>query len=212
MPMQAEPAPKFPSPADIMQAEDNGENAVQTIATAPVRAENAAGIPHPHGGNYGFSDDSYRTDEVPYPYEQIPRAQPDSTLEPLYTDNAPDLTTSSGFLQAEVSTANRAFPIQDASVIVTRKNGDKSELIALLTTDENGRTEIIELPAPNIACSESPEQTQKPFSDYQLAVYARGFYTIPLLNVPIFPTVKSIQPVSMIPLVQFAPSGSTLPQ
>lgn len=231
-PMQPKPemtdksAPKFPSPSDIMQTEDNGEKAVPTIAAAPMRAENAAGIPHPHGGNYGFSDDSARSDEIPYPYEQapqdnpnapypyeqIPRAQPESTLEPLYTDNAPELNTSSGFLQAEVSTANRAFPIKDASVIVTRKNGDKSELIALLTTDENGRTETIELPAPNKAYSESPDRTEKPFSDYQLAVYARGFYTIPLLNVPIFPTVKSIQPVSMIPLVQFAPSGSTLPQ
>lgn len=205
-------APKFPSPSDIMQAEDNADDAVPTIAAAPMRAENAAGIPRPHGGNYGFSDDSARSDEIPYPYEQIPRAQPESTLEPLYTDSAPELNTSSGFLQAEVSTANRAFPIKDASVIVTRKNGDKSELIALLTTDENGRTETIELPAPNKAYSESPNQTEKPFSDYQLAVYARGFYTIPLLNVPIFPTVKSIQPVSMIPLVQFAPSGSTLPQ
>lgn len=224
--MTEKSAPKFPSPSDIMRSENNEDKAVQTIAASPMRAENAAGIPHPHGGNYGFSDDSARSDEIPYPYaqtppespnmpypyEQIPRAQPESTLEPLYTDNAPELNTSSGFLQAEVSTANRAFPIKDASIIVTRKNGDKSELIALLTTDENGRTETIELPAPNIAYSESPDQTQKPFSDYQLAVYARGFYTIPLLNVPIFPTVKSIQPVSMIPLVQFAPGGSTLPQ
>lgn len=214
-----EPAQKFPSPSDIMRSEGSSGEAVQTIAAVPVRAENAAGIPHPHGGNYGFSPESSRTDQVPYPneqmpypYEQIPHAQPDSTLEPLYTDNAPELNTSSGFLQAEVSTANRALPIKDASVIVTRKDGDKSELIALLTTDENGLTETIELPAPNIAYSESPDQTQKPFSNYQLAVYARGFYTIPQLNVPVFPTVKSIQPVSMIPLVQFAPSGSTLPQ
>lgn len=226
MPKKPEPAPKFPSPSDIMRAEENSGEAVQTVAAVPVRAENAAGIPHPHGGNYGFSPESSRSDEVPYqmpfakpestetpyPYEQIPPAQPESTLEPLYTDNAAELNTSSGFLQAEVSTANRALPIKDASVIVTRKDGDKSELIALLTTDENGLTETIELPAPNIAYSESPDQTQKPFSDYQLAVYARGFYTVPQLNVPIFPTVKSIQPVSMIPLVQFAPSGSTLPQ
>ncbi|MGN0587260.1 MAG: hypothetical protein ACI4JF_08240, partial [Oscillospiraceae bacterium] len=46
-----EPAPKFPSPSDIMRAEESGGEAVQTIAAAPMRAENAAGIPHPHGGN-----------------------------------------------------------------------------------------------------------------------------------------------------------------
>lgn len=210
MTKKPQPTAKFPSPSDIMRAEEGRGEAVQTIAAAPVRAENAAGVPHPHGGNYGFSPEASRSDTL-YPYEQIPPAQPESTLEPLYTGDAAELNTSSGFLQAEVSAANRALPIKDASVIVSRRDGDKNELIALLTTDENGLTETIELPAPDIAYSESPDRTEKPFSDYQLAVYAQGFYTVPQLNVPVFPTVKSIQPVSMIPLVRFAPSGSALP-
>ncbi len=210
------PISQKPTPAQEHQAE---ENQSQTVISEPskfpsaeeiIMSEKAEQDAENHmRENYDFTPSEEK--EI-VPYGEIPTPQPDSVLETLYKgNNSPQPPmTDVGYFQAEVSTANKAYPIANAFVIITRQNGGKNELVRMLITDENGMTETIALPAPSISYSETPGNSEKPFADYQVSVYAKGFYTIPEITVPVFSTVKSIQPISMIPLASFEQRGSTL--
>ena len=95
-------------------------------------------------------------------------------------------------------------------IITERSNGDES-LIGMVVTDENGTTPIVPLPAPPQSLSEAPDPAERPYSEYNISVYKKGFYSIPRLTVPIFDTIKSIQPVSVIPLAEFELNGAEIP-
>jgi hypothetical protein len=179
---KANHAGKFPSPDDIVAAE----------------SENSA-TEH-NQGNYDFT----------------PPANTDEELQPLYTgeegSSVPDSElTGTGYLTAEVTTGEGAVPVPGAAVIISRREGELTHLIRMLIADESGSTETVSLPAPDIRYSESPETTEKPFANYSIAVYAEGFYTVPEIVVPVFSTVKSIQPVSLIPLSKYDTEGSVAP-
>ena len=81
----------------------------------------------------------------------------------------------------------------------------------MVITDENGTTPIVPLSAPPQSLSESPDPLEKPYSEYNISVYKKGFYSIPKLTVPIFDTIKSIQPVSVIPLAESELNGAEIP-
>lgn len=178
---------KFPSPDEIMKAEN------KAVHTAAYTDEGK--------GNYSVAENSGVIEDTP--------------LEPLY--NGPQNEQSledmkgSGYIKAEITTAGGAVPIEGASVIITKREGDRTLLIRMLTTDASGSTELVALPAPDIVYSETPDPESKPFSEYIMSIYAEGFYAVPEIIVPVFTTVKSIQPVSLVPLAQFEMQGSTTP-
>lgn len=203
---------KFESPDAILARELGTDDAVPAMADIsdmpqPDLNENSSGrLPENtpddehEQGNYDFSPD-----------ENSPA---DEDFQVLYDEGEPQPAapmTSKGYLEVEVTAANSAIPIPKATVIVTQQRGDENLLIKMLTTNMNGNTETIELPAPDIAYSESPDPDAKPFAEYRISVAARGFYTVPEITVPIFATVKSIQPVTMIPLAQYQAEGSISP-
>ena len=53
-----------------------------------------------------------------------------------------------GYILVQVSTADRAIPIADANVIISRPFEGGEELIRVLKTDRSGKTEIVAVPAP----------------------------------------------------------------
>lgn len=108
-----------------------------------------------------------------------------------------------GFLQFDVFTAGGAYPVQNALVTVTKKLPSGSGLVRILFTDRNGRTPTITLPAPSRALSQTPGSTVRPFSEYNVTVRAKGFYTIKDINIPIFAGVKTVQPIDLIPLPEY---------
>ena len=73
----------------------------------------------------------------------------------------------------------------------------------MLVTDASGITETAALPAPDIVYSETPDPESKPFAEYILSVFADGYYAVPEIILPVFTTVKSIQPISLVPLAEF---------
>lgn len=108
-----------------------------------------------------------------------------------------------GFLQFDVFTAGGAYPVSNALVTVTKKLPSGSGLVRILFTDRNGRTPTIALPAPSRSLSQTPESTVRPFSEYNVTVRAKGFYTIKDINIPIFAGVKTVQPIDLIPLPEY---------
>ncbi|MBQ8826619.1 MAG: hypothetical protein IJ007_05965 [Oscillospiraceae bacterium] len=174
------PKPKFPSPDEILAAEQN--NAVAVIASV-----------NEGKGNYGSAQGEPLQDENP--------------LEPLYSNTGRDQPfeemKGKGYIKAEITTANGAIPVENASVLITRRENGRTLLVKMLLTDSSGTTETAELPAPDIVYSETPEPDGKPFAEYILSVFADGFYAVPEIILPVFTTVKSIQPISLVPLAKF---------
>ncbi len=107
-----------------------------------------------------------------------------------------------GYLIVNVSTARGAIPLEGASVEVTYDEPDNTSILTVMTTNSNGKTEKIELPAPSRELSEAPGNN-KPYSTYTIKIDKEGYYTVTNSRVPIFAGVTSIQPVEMLPLAEY---------
>ena len=211
---------KFPSAEEIMQAETEVQSiaTIATITTDP-RFESAEDLPH-NQGNYNYDAPEPLEDLEDYIEDIIPDIDypdRDTDFEKLFDDddddddsNAPDMK-GTGYLQVEVTTGDGAVPVPKAAVIVTQEIGGQSYLVTMKLTDRSGATDVIPLPAPLAEFSEAPDPSERPFSEYNVTVYKKGFYTVPEVTVPIFDTVKSIQPVPLIPLAENELQGTQRP-
>lgn len=205
---QEKSSSKFPSPEDIMREEfeasmenrfgnevmsgNNGSDEVRSEPSAgelrpemTSPRENPTSEPENFQGNYNSEEFSNLSDP----------------LEPRYsgeTDEVPD-QSGTGYIKAEVTTGGGAVPIENAVVLITKKENGKTYLLKMLISDESGSTETVALPAPNVSFSETPDPTEKPFADYYISAYADGFYAENDMEVPVFSGVKSIQPIALIP-------------
>lgn len=200
---------KFPTAEEILRSE------TAAAETSPKPSDNhnqgnynAAGQPTSQTDNTGTSAGDERINES-YPDENTDFSSVD-TGENFTGENPPDMS-GQGYLQIEVTTASGAIPVRDATVIITEQTDGLDSLIGMVITDENGTTPIVPLAAPPQSFSESPDPAERPYSEYNISVYKKGFYSIPKLTVPVFDTIKSIQPVSVIPLAEFERNGSEVP-
>ena len=193
--------PKFPSPEDIMREEFgepmenrfgnevvSGNNDSDEMRNEPAAEEirpEMTSEPENFQGNYNSEEFSDLSDP----------------LEPRYSGGEDETSDGSGvgYIKAEVTTGSGAVPIENAVVLITKKENGKTYLLKMLISDESGSTETVALSAPNVSFSETPDPTEKPFADYYISAYADGFYAENDMEVPVFSGVKSIQPIALIP-------------
>lgn len=108
-----------------------------------------------------------------------------------------------GYLRVQAVTADGAFPVEGAAVIVTDSDGGT---VASLRTDRSGLTETIPLFAPSASLSQAPENGGTlPYSTYTVEISKDGFYPVEDYSVPVFDGITSIQRANMIPLTEFSP-------
>jgi len=105
--------------------------------------------------------------------------------------------TAAGRLQINVTSSAGFFPIQNA-VITISDSANPENILEQLTTDESGQTSPIELPAPEFAYSQQPQQP-KPYTDYTIEIQASGYEPVRIVGSEILPDELSIQAVSMRP-------------
>lgn len=109
---------------------------------------------------------------------------------------------SRGTLRVQVFAADRSFPVSGAEVTVEVPFLTGSRELFSGRTDRDGIIDGISLPAPDKNLSLDEDNTKEPFALYNVRVshpdYAVGEYS----NVPVFDSVKSIQPVALVPLTQ----------
>lgn len=96
--------------------------------------------------------------------------------------------------------ADMLIPIRDVRVTVTENNGNGEEILAFRLTDENGKTEIIEINTPDMELSLDQNNTLKPFTSVNIKVEKEGFIIFVIKNVQIFANRLSEQSIEMIPL------------
>lgn len=109
---------------------------------------------------------------------------------------------SQGTLRVQVFAAGRSFPVSGADVTVEVPFLTGSKELFKGKTDRDGIADGIALPAPSKNLSLDETNTKEPFALYNVRIshpdYAMGEYS----NVPVFDSVKSIQPVELVPLTQ----------
>ncbi len=128
--------------------------------------------------------------------EPPPRPEP---LPPPMPDSVPENFTSEGKLQVVAASGTSARPVPDAVVTISRKDGSRSHLVRLLTTDDSGKTPVVTLPAPSAALSQEPGNAQ-PYALYDIAIFANGYFREVAEDAPVFAGITSRQVFQMIPL------------
>ena len=104
-----------------------------------------------------------------------------------------------GYIQVRVSALRESVPIVGAKISITKPLGEDASVLWSDITDESGKSGIVELPAPDKALSESPNQSATPYAVYNVKVEAQGFYTVYNINVQVFSGELSIVAVDMVP-------------
>lgn len=104
-----------------------------------------------------------------------------------------------GFLVVRVTTARGAIPLSDASVRIRKETPEDSGILFALQSGRDGLTEKVPLATPPVARSEAPNEGV-PFATYGIDVFKEGYVPLSFHNVPVFPTVVSVQPAVMVPL------------
>ena len=105
---------------------------------------------------------------------------------------------SVGYLTVNVTTARGAIPLEGATVNVRGDEKDSSAILYSLLSNRDGRTPRVSLPTPPKENSDAPGGASA-FSTYNIEVFKDGYVPLYFQNVPIFPSVLSVQPAVMVP-------------
>ncbi len=111
---------------------------------------------------------------------------------------------SVGYLTVMVSTARGAIPLEGATVNIRADKAESSEILYSLLSDRDGKTPKVSLPTPPIENSGSPSNKDV-FATYNIDVFKDGYQPLFFHNVPIFPSILSVQPAVMVPVENLDP-------
>lgn len=106
--------------------------------------------------------------------------------------------TGTGSLVVKVSTARGAIPLEGATVSIRGGDAQNSDIMYSLSTNRDGLTPKVELPAPPRGLSESPGNLA-PYATYNIDIFKEGYIDLFFTNVAVFESITSIQPAVMIP-------------
>ena len=101
---------------------------------------------------------------------------------------------SAGWLRVQAFAGPQTLPVSDADVLVTRDFVDGVRRFASGKTDRSGVLDGITLPAPDNTLAQNPGSVS-PYALYDIRVSHPDYRTEIYKQVPIFPGIKSIQPV-----------------
>ena len=149
-----------------------------------------------------------------------PRPTPSTPVTPPSVPDRPsDQMTGQGKLVFQITTASGAIPLEGAEIIVrnfrSASDGNGGEVVAVLYSDGDGKTEILTLPAPARGFSLEPSKdgSPVPYALYDAEVNLDNFFTQSYIRIPVFDGITSIQRASLIPLPEngfadgFRPDG-----
>ena len=119
-----------------------------------------------------------------------------------------------GYLLVTASTARGAIPLEGVSVTIRNPQKDRFGVLYALTTNRDGKTERVPLPAPPFSQSQAPQEskTSPPYAFYTVEVFAEGYHPMLFENVAVFDSITSVQPAVLIPLPENARQDSYTPK
>ena len=105
-----------------------------------------------------------------------------------------------GRLIVNATSVRGLYPIGGAKVTVFTGDGENRIIIAEAVTDISGKTPAIELPAPAVLLSETPNPPERPYAYYNVSTEADGFVENLNYNTAVFDTVTSLLNVNLQPM------------
>lgn len=115
------------------------------------------------------------------------------------------MLNSYGQLEIRATKANGALPVKDAIVRIKGAEEENRFIVYSVLTDIDGNTASISLPTPSASISKDAGGEDIGYSIYDIEISKDGYYPKVIRSVPIFPGIKSIQPINMIPLSEEDP-------
>lgn len=128
--------------------------------------------------------------------EASPERDPLQTFEPVPDtyESFRQRNKNAGWLRVQAFTGPQTLPVTGADVLVTRDFIDGVRRFASGKTDRSGVLDGITLPAPDTALAQNPGG-DPPYALYDIRVSHPDYRTEVYRQVPVFPGIKSIQPV-----------------
>lgn len=129
-----------------------------------------------------------------------------TTPTPPVTDRPYAEMTGQGRLVFQITTAGGAIPLEGAEIILRKfrsdSDGNGGEVVAVLYSGGDGKTEILTLPAPAKILSLEPAKDGAPipYALYDAEVNLDHYYTQSYIRIPVFDGITSIQRASLVPL------------
>ncbi len=102
-----------------------------------------------------------------------------------------------GGLQINVTSDIGFIPIQNATITIAY-TGTPEDVVERLETDISGQAQEIQLSAPPISYSLTPESPM-PYSEYNVTVEAPGYEPVMVSGVEVLPDVTAVQNIQMTP-------------
>lgn len=124
---------------------------------------------------------------------------PDTSLIAQQNEGNTPPVAYTGTIRISVTSSLGMIPIQNAKIAISY-SGEPNSVLMNLTTDSSGQTAVVELPAPALELSMTPEPSEQPYSDYNISVTAEGYEPVLVTGSEILPGELSLQPISMNPL------------
>ena len=89
-------------------------------------------------------------------------------------------------------------------MVITKEDGEgEGQLIKILTTNQDGNTATVDLPAVPAEYSQKPGYAH-PYTLYAIQISKPGYFTVQNNHVPLYGSISTIQPVDMTPLPEEA--------
>lgn len=104
---------------------------------------------------------------------------------------------ANGYIQVRAYESYAQIPLQDVAISVTASDGT---VLALRLTDRSGKIVPIEVPAPELAESQTPGSPEAPFTSVILHAKRKGYEQITVDDVQIFADTVTLQNLEMIPI------------
>lgn len=104
---------------------------------------------------------------------------------------------STGMLEINVASSLGLFPVKNAKISISITS-QPDAIIEEITTNESGKSEIIDLPTPPIDYSLEPSDI-RPYSEYNIKVESTGYEPVLVSGTQLLADTLALQPISMIP-------------
>ena len=107
--------------------------------------------------------------------------------------------SATGYIKVNAYESYARLPLKDVAVTVTAEDGTA---IALRLTDRSGQITPIEIPVPDLADSQAPDPSEKPYAAVNLYAHLQGYELIESENLQVFADTTTVQDLVMIPLAE----------
>ena len=198
---ESEPEPERILPLGQLVREDFAQDAEAAVLNMSERRRNVAlreQLPQAEPAPAQPPQDNVEEQEFIENAEAFPPYLNGSIEQFPTQENFMQQNPESGFLRVQVFAANQAFPVPNATVVVSKHFPTGDCVFFKTQTDASGIMSRITLPAPDRLLADAPSAMQ-PYATYDILVTHPLFTEVHLLDVAVFDSVETVQNVEMIP-------------